>query len=331
MSLIPPENFGMVEAGLYRSALPSELNFPFLETLHLKKILYLSADPPSKRLLSFTQDQEVEIIHLGKSPSTTATSPWKPVSEDIVIAALKIMLERESYPLLMMDRRGRHVTGTVVGCLRKVQRWNLASILAEYRRYADRRVRVMNEQFIELFDTDLVTIPPNPASCIYPSLVRTFSSEGPSAGGAAGSSSSSSGTASGPSAGGTNAPSSANMLGRNNGNASASTAGSSSAGGPMGSRTGSVAQLHEQKDQKSYSFAAKSSSSASLPSRSQSASLPPDTYKTSNSFPSPLPPDQYLSASQYLLPPSRNSSTGSLSSGSMPSNTSHLTVGRSDL
>eukprot|EP00457_Paulinella_chromatophora_P008963 gb/GEZN01009013.1/.p1 GENE.gb/GEZN01009013.1/~~gb/GEZN01009013.1/.p1 ORF type:complete len:273 (+),score=54.41 gb/GEZN01009013.1/:130-948(+) len=167
MSLFPPEKFGMVEDELYRSDLPSELNFPFLETLRLKKLLYLDVDPPSKRLLTFCEDHEIKVVHMGKA-NNTAPSPWKAVSEDLVIAALNLILDRDSYPLLLMDRRGRHVTGTVVACLRKVQRWNLASILAEYRRYADRRVRVMNEQFIELFDTDLVTIPPNAASYLKP-------------------------------------------------------------------------------------------------------------------------------------------------------------------
>lgn len=46
-----------------------------------------------------------------------------------------------------------------MGCLRKLQRWNLASIFSEYRRFAGFKVRAMNEQFIELFDTDLVTVP----------------------------------------------------------------------------------------------------------------------------------------------------------------------------
>jgi tyrosine-protein phosphatase OCA1 len=49
----------------------------------------------------------------------------------------------------------------VVGCLRKLQRWNLSSILEEYRRYAGAKVRLLNEQFIELFDTDLVRVPVN--------------------------------------------------------------------------------------------------------------------------------------------------------------------------
>ena len=48
--------------------------------------------------------------------------------------------------------------GTLVGCLRKLQRWNLTAILEEYGRSAGSKVREANEQFIELFDTDLVSM-----------------------------------------------------------------------------------------------------------------------------------------------------------------------------
>lgn len=51
-----------------------------------------------------------------------------------------------------------------MGCLRKIQQWHLSSIFEEYRRFAGSKVRLQNEQFIELFDTDLVTIPANPPS-----------------------------------------------------------------------------------------------------------------------------------------------------------------------
>ncbi len=40
----PPVGFGLVEEGLYRSALPNEINFPFLERLRLKTIIYLYPD-----------------------------------------------------------------------------------------------------------------------------------------------------------------------------------------------------------------------------------------------------------------------------------------------
>lgn len=125
-----------------------------------------------------------------------------------VIEAVSIILDKKYYPLYVCCNLGRHRTGTatnetesfflcslcyssplmylgtVIGCLRKIQRWNLTSILGlrcafvppeltnaclvlyelfssrcaeEYRRYAGQKVGLTNEQFIELFDTDLVT------------------------------------------------------------------------------------------------------------------------------------------------------------------------------
>tara|TARA_B100000524_G_scaffold51256_1_gene24150 strand:- start:1093 stop:1335 length:243 start_codon:yes stop_codon:yes gene_type:complete len=48
--LIPPQNFGIVEMDLYRSGQPNRLNFPFLERLSLRKIIYLAPDEPSSEL-----------------------------------------------------------------------------------------------------------------------------------------------------------------------------------------------------------------------------------------------------------------------------------------
>jgi tyrosine-protein phosphatase OCA1 len=49
-ALLPPANFGMIEPRLYRSGTPHELNYPFLETLHLKTIIHLSSDDPDPHL-----------------------------------------------------------------------------------------------------------------------------------------------------------------------------------------------------------------------------------------------------------------------------------------
>lgn len=168
MSLIPPLNFGMVESGLYRSGEPSELNYPFLESLNLVSIIYLAPDNPSESLRSFVSEQNIELIHLGKEGTKT---PWKPTSEDVVISALTWMLDDRNYPCHVMCQLGRHRTGTVIGCLRKLQKWNLASIFAEYRRYAGIKVRLFNEQFIELFDEDLVNVPEHSA------IARTYRSK----------------------------------------------------------------------------------------------------------------------------------------------------------
>eukprot|EP01095_Lingulamoeba_sp_RSL-Kostka_P003421 TRINITY_DN143_c2_g1_i1.p1 TRINITY_DN143_c2_g1~~TRINITY_DN143_c2_g1_i1.p1 ORF type:complete len:165 (+),score=33.17 TRINITY_DN143_c2_g1_i1:120-614(+) len=160
MSLIPPVNFGMVEEDLYRSGQPNALNFPFLEKLGLKMIVYLAPDDPSEQFLNFIDDQEIEFIHLGADAITR--NPWNPISEEVAISALHLILDIKNYPMAIMCNLGRHRTGTIVGCLRKLQKWNLTSIFEEYRRHAGTKVRLMNEQFIELFDIDLLPISQNP-------------------------------------------------------------------------------------------------------------------------------------------------------------------------
>jgi len=141
---------------VYRSGMPNELNFPFMEKLQLSTILYLAPEEPSPAFLAFVDDQSIDLVSLGDEAPTT---PWKPTSEDVVLTALDVLLDPERAPLLIMCYPGRHRTGTVVGCLRKLQRWNLTSVFEEYRRFAGAKVRLMNEQFIELFDTDLVRVP----------------------------------------------------------------------------------------------------------------------------------------------------------------------------
>ena len=162
--MIPPQQFGLVQENLYRSAMPNELNFPFLEKLNLKSIVYLAPEDPTQRLLNFIDDQDITLHHLG---SNSMVNAWDPVSEQTVLEAAHLILKTDNYPILVMCNLGRHRTGTVIGCIRKLQRWNLTSIFEEYRRYAGPKVRVLNEQFIELFDTDLINIPENPPMWLF--------------------------------------------------------------------------------------------------------------------------------------------------------------------
>lgn len=157
-SLIPPSNFGMIEDDMYRSGMANELNFAFLERLHLKTMLYLASEELSDALLDFVEDQGIEIVQLAPEQDEMP-APWKPMSEDVVLSAMDYLLNPDTYPIYVMCSQGRHRTGTVIGCLRKLQRWSLSSIFEEYHRYADGRGRLANEQFIELFDIDLINLP----------------------------------------------------------------------------------------------------------------------------------------------------------------------------
>lgn len=152
----------MIEDDLYRSGLPNELNFPFLEKLGLRTVVYLAPEEPHQKFLNFVDDQEINLEQLGAVVGVS-----DPVSEEVVLEAFELILNPNNYPLMIMCNLGRHRTGTIVGCLRKLQRWSLTAIFEEYRRYTGSKVRVLNEQFIELFDTDLVRVPPNHPSWVF--------------------------------------------------------------------------------------------------------------------------------------------------------------------
>lgn len=50
----------------------------------------------------------------------------------------------------------KHRTGCLVGLLRKFCGWTYSSIFDEYRRFSHPKSRAMDQQFIELFDMNMV-------------------------------------------------------------------------------------------------------------------------------------------------------------------------------
>jgi len=155
---VPPLNFAHVEEGVYRAGQPSSINMPFLESLELRTIVWLAVEEPNESVLAFADENELTIHHLGLAEGG---NPWDPLTEQCVIDALHHVINSSNYPLLVSCGMGRHRTGTVIGCLRRLQGWNLASALEEYRRFTgSRRSRVVNELHIEAFQRESVTLPP---------------------------------------------------------------------------------------------------------------------------------------------------------------------------
>lgn len=155
-ALIPPPNFGYVETDLYRSAIPDEMNFSFLQTLHLKTVVYLSLDAPSQIFSEFLKEQGIELVQISGGEASIVCQR---ISAQLVLDAFHILLNPDRYPVILMCNLGRHRTGTVIGCLRRLQLWSLSSIVDEFRRYTGLKQSTIHEQFIELFDTDMVELP----------------------------------------------------------------------------------------------------------------------------------------------------------------------------
>ncbi|KAL3521905.1 hypothetical protein ACH5RR_014739 [Cinchona calisaya] len=147
--LAPPLNFSMVDYGVYRSGFPDYANFPFLRTLGLRSIIYLCPEPYPVANAEFLKANGIRLFQFGIEGSK---EPFVNIPEDSIREALEVVLDEKNRPLLIHCKRGKHRTGCLVGCLRKLQKWCLTSIFDEYQRYAADKARVSDQRFIELFD-----------------------------------------------------------------------------------------------------------------------------------------------------------------------------------
>ncbi|KAI5959664.1 OCA1 [Candida margitis] len=172
LRIIPPLNFCPVEKQLYRSGQPSIINQSFLNQLNLKTILWLASEEPNDDFLDYCLSQSINIEYVGmlnelmefdKQPQLNM-NPWDSLTEPTITKALELIVDKSNYPMLVCCGMGRHRTGTVVGCLRRLQGWNLASVSEEYRRFTGSRGgRILVELLIEGFDVSSVDIDPQKA------------------------------------------------------------------------------------------------------------------------------------------------------------------------
>ena len=160
-AMVPPSHFSLVCAGVYRSNVPLPVNAAFLRALELRHVVFLSAEEQNKTMRQLVSDSggATRFSNLGLQ-AWNASDTWRALSDDLVKRALELVLDSRQHPLLLVCASGVHETGAVVACLRRLQRWTATAVFDEYRRHAGTKGRISVEQFAELFDTDLVVLPP---------------------------------------------------------------------------------------------------------------------------------------------------------------------------
>ncbi|XVF31818.1 hypothetical protein REPUB_Repub17cG0026300 [Reevesia pubescens] len=131
LNLIPPLNFAMVDNGIFRSGFPDSANFSFLQTLNLRSIIYLCPEPYPEANTEFLKSNGIRLFPFGIE---SYKEPFVNIPEDTIREALKVVLDVRNHPVLIHCKRGKHRTGCLVGCLRKLQRWCLSSVFDEYQR-----------------------------------------------------------------------------------------------------------------------------------------------------------------------------------------------------
>eukprot|EP00298_Acanthocystis_sp_HF-20_P008315 c17606_g1_i1.p1 GENE.c17606_g1_i1~~c17606_g1_i1.p1 ORF type:complete len:223 (+),score=93.71 c17606_g1_i1:23-691(+) len=146
--LIPPINFSMVADGVYRSGFPNKKNLPFLKKIGIASVVLLCPETYSDNIEEWMSENNVQVFQVALEGNK---EPFVDISEVDVSTALSHIVNTANHPILIHCNKGKHRTGCVVGCLRKIQNWSLTAIFDEYKRFAGTKGRVLDLQFIELF------------------------------------------------------------------------------------------------------------------------------------------------------------------------------------
>ncbi|KAI3886037.1 hypothetical protein MKX03_003618 [Papaver bracteatum] len=141
-----PCNFSVVESGVYRCSFPDSSNFSFIETLNLRSILCLCPDPYPEESLRFLQSKNIKLFQFGCQGT-----------KDMITEALEVLLDVRNHPILIHCKHGKHRTGCVVGCYRKVKNWCLPCVLKEYQHFAGVKAGPTDMKFIENYDASCVS------------------------------------------------------------------------------------------------------------------------------------------------------------------------------
>ena len=163
--ILAPENFAMVERGVYRSAFPRSKNQTFLLSLSLRCVVSLVPEDYPAGLLNFYQNNSISShsctyhLHTVLSIDIRLLSfgvdgnkwPFKEIDDELMRSILKEVLDERNRPLLIHCNKGKHRTGSVVGCLRKLRGWSLSSVFTEYILFASPKFRWEDQIFIEAF------------------------------------------------------------------------------------------------------------------------------------------------------------------------------------
>ncbi|WVF68470.1 hypothetical protein IAT40_003237 [Kwoniella sp. CBS 6097] len=147
--LVPPENFALVAPGVYRCGFPKKRNFGFMETLRLKTVLTLVLEDYPEANLEWCQSQDIQFMQFGIPGNK---EPFDNIPEDVICSALVAIMDVRNHPVLIHCNKGKHRTGCLIGCIRRLQSWSLTSIFDEYRRFSSPKSRAVDQQFIDLFD-----------------------------------------------------------------------------------------------------------------------------------------------------------------------------------
>lgn len=144
-----PTNFRFIAPGIYRSSYPQEGHFERLEDLGLKTIITFVPQIIPLNYAKFISTHGIIHHHI---PILANKDPTMYTSAETVHQVLELLLEPNNYPVLIHCNKGKHRTGCMTACFRKVCGWTDDAAIEEYVRHSSPKDRELDKVFIRRFD-----------------------------------------------------------------------------------------------------------------------------------------------------------------------------------
>lgn len=102
---LAPDNFAMVEAGVYRSAFPRTKHIAFLERLKLKSVVSLVPEDYPLKMSEFYEKNNIKLIVHGLDGNKY---PFKEIDHVLLQSVLDDVLNIHNRPLLIHCNKGNN-------------------------------------------------------------------------------------------------------------------------------------------------------------------------------------------------------------------------------
>lgn len=144
-----PVNFQIIAPGLFRSSYPQTPHFVELKKLGLKTIITLVPQDLSADYQAFITQNGITHYHI---PILANKDPEIYTPDETVYKVLELILEPSKHPMLIHCNKGKHRTGCITACFRRVTGWTLEASIAEYEQYSQPKDRALDKAFITRFN-----------------------------------------------------------------------------------------------------------------------------------------------------------------------------------
>lgn len=150
---LAPANFAVVAPGIYRSSYPSDPHYTKLADLELKTIVTLVPEPLPFSYANFISSNGISHHHI---PILANKDENKYTEAATVNKIMELLLDRENYPILIHCNKGKHRTGCMTACFRKITGWTDEACISEYVHYSTPKERTLDKAFIRRYDAEVL-------------------------------------------------------------------------------------------------------------------------------------------------------------------------------